>query len=149
MIYGKPPFRAANQIELIKKIEISNNHIQFPENNYILNLIDLKDLISGLLIMDPFNRIEFVEFFQIPSISSCSDKFFVKTKKFDLSNKFGTWAPENSIETVMENGNKRLENPFNTNILIENELLNSFQHKRSLTYNIKKSTSPLTHNNLY
>lgn len=66
MAVGKPPFRAANHVELLKKIERANDHILFP------HAMDLDDdvvrLVCGLLKFNPTERMLFAEFFAHPVV---------------------------------------------------------------------------------
>ena len=68
MTIGKPPFRASNHIELLKKIEKSKDIITFPNNIDLLP--DLKRLICSLLKANPIDRMGFNEFFNDPIIVS-------------------------------------------------------------------------------
>ncbi|KAI8088949.1 kinase-like domain-containing protein [Halteromyces radiatus] len=72
MITGRPPFRAQNHLELLKKIQENNDVIRFPDEKTpeSSSLVgdDLKDLIRKLLKKDPVERISFEEFFAHPAI---------------------------------------------------------------------------------
>ncbi|KAL4865254.1 Serine/threonine-protein kinase atg1 [Aspergillus spectabilis] len=61
MAVGKPPFRATNHVELLRKIENSKDRIRFPEENPISE--GIKDLICGLLKLNPVVRMTFEDFF--------------------------------------------------------------------------------------
>jgi serine/threonine-protein kinase ULK/ATG1 len=61
MSVGKPPFRAANHVELLRKIERGDDRIKFPEDNETSD--GLKKLIRGLLKRAPVERMTFVQFF--------------------------------------------------------------------------------------
>lgn len=61
MMVGKPPFRAANHVELLRKIERSEDKIKFPEETTLSD--SLKKLIRRLLRRNPVERISFAEFF--------------------------------------------------------------------------------------
>lgn len=61
MVVGKPPFKAANHIELLKNIEKSNDKIKFPSSAQVPEAIKL--LIRALLKYNPTERISFNEFF--------------------------------------------------------------------------------------
>ncbi|KAH3901635.1 related to Serine/threonine-protein kinase ATG1 [Saccharomycodes ludwigii] len=76
MCCGKPPFRANNHMELLKKIKQANDVITFPkiereekEEGPTGNKGDepltyaMKELICGLLTRDPLERMGFSEFF--------------------------------------------------------------------------------------
>ncbi|RIA96937.1 kinase-like domain-containing protein [Glomus cerebriforme] len=98
MSIGKPPFRAQNHVELLKKIETRGDRIKFPNestgiiqtgysqldsaksstnnkassNNggaYPVVSDDLKDLIRHLLKRNPVERISFEEFFMHPCVT--------------------------------------------------------------------------------
>ncbi|ORX44069.1 Pkinase-domain-containing protein [Hesseltinella vesiculosa] len=72
MITGRPPFRAQNHIELLKKIQDNQDRIRFPDEKSPdatpLVTDDLKDLIRKLLKQDPVERISFEELFAHPVI---------------------------------------------------------------------------------
>lgn len=61
MMVGKPPFRAANHVELLRKIERSEDKIKFPEETTLSD--SLKKLIRRLLRRNPVERISFADFF--------------------------------------------------------------------------------------
>ncbi|KAL5333547.1 hypothetical protein BJX70DRAFT_380648 [Aspergillus crustosus] len=67
MAIGRPPFRATNHVELLRKIENSKDRIKFPEENPISQ--DIKDLICGLLKLNPVVRMTFEDFFENPIIT--------------------------------------------------------------------------------
>jgi serine/threonine-protein kinase ULK/ATG1 len=72
MVAGRPPFRAQNHLELLKKIQENNDVIRFPDEKLpdARSLVgdDLKDLIRKLLKKDPIERISFEEFFAHPAV---------------------------------------------------------------------------------
>lgn len=61
MVVGKPPFRATNHVELLRKIEKGEDRIRFPEDSTASE--DIKSLIRGLLKRNPVERLNFPEFF--------------------------------------------------------------------------------------
>lgn len=61
MAAGKPPFRASNHVELLRKIESAKDSIPFPSQSRISS--DLKSLIRGLLKRNPVERLSFEQFF--------------------------------------------------------------------------------------
>ncbi|KAI9229515.1 MAG: kinase-like domain-containing protein, partial [Piptocephalis tieghemiana] len=68
LIVGRPPFRASNHVELLRRIEKTRDHIRFPEDrtNPLPGCeVDpaLKDLIRRLLKRNPVERMSFEEFF--------------------------------------------------------------------------------------
>lgn len=67
MVVGKPPFRASNHVELLRKIEKGEDKIRFPEE--IEASDDIKRLIKGLLKRNPVERMTFKDFFESPVIN--------------------------------------------------------------------------------
>ncbi|KAI2636340.1 Serine/threonine-protein kinase ATG1 [Hypomontagnella submonticulosa] len=61
MVSGKPPFRASNHVELLRKIESSNDQIKFARECQVTP--DLKALIRALLKRSPVERLSFEDFF--------------------------------------------------------------------------------------
>ena len=61
MMVGKPPFRASNHVELLRKIERGEDRIKFPEEVVLSD--SMKRLVRGLLKRNPVERISFNEFF--------------------------------------------------------------------------------------
>ncbi|KAI1085810.1 Serine/threonine-protein kinase ATG1 [Whalleya microplaca] len=61
MISGKPPFRASNHVELLRKIESSDAQIKFSRDCQVSS--DLKALIRALLKRNPVERLSFEDFF--------------------------------------------------------------------------------------
>ncbi|KAK9768413.1 Serine/threonine-protein kinase [Basidiobolus ranarum] len=97
LVVGKPPFRAQNHVDLLKRIEKCNDHIKFPDSDTDkikrhenqanklssspLNtghrrtpLIsdELRDLIRRLLKRNPTERMSFEDFFSHPYITGIS-----------------------------------------------------------------------------
>ncbi|KAL8941024.1 MAG: hypothetical protein Q9211_002000, partial [Gyalolechia sp. 1 TL-2023] len=61
MTVGKPPFRASNHVELLRKIERGEDRIRFPEETTLSD--SMKRLIRRLLRRNPVERISFSDFF--------------------------------------------------------------------------------------
>jgi serine/threonine-protein kinase ULK/ATG1 len=61
MLVGKPPFRAQNHVELLRKIDKNDDVIKFP-TEVALNT-DLQELIRALLKRNPAQRMTFDAFF--------------------------------------------------------------------------------------
>lgn len=61
MAAGRPPFRASNHVELLRKIEASNDAIKFPRESNISP--EMKSIIRALLKRNPVERITFENFF--------------------------------------------------------------------------------------
>lgn len=58
---GRPPFRASNHVELLRRIEKGEDRIKFPEEVVISS--SMKALIRGLLKRNPVERMSFQDFF--------------------------------------------------------------------------------------
>ncbi|EIT75267.1 Serine/threonine-protein kinase [Aspergillus flavus] len=67
MVVGKPPFRATNHVELLRKIEKGEDRIKFPEENPASEQI--KSLIRMLLKRNPVERMNFSDFFDCDTIT--------------------------------------------------------------------------------
>ncbi|KAH8909771.1 Serine/threonine-protein kinase ATG1 [Coniochaeta sp. PMI_546] len=61
MVTGRPPFRASNHVELLRKIEAAEDHIKFPKEAIVST--EMKTLIRGLLKRSPVERMSFDNFF--------------------------------------------------------------------------------------
>ncbi len=61
MMVGKPPFRASNHVELLRKIERGEDRLKFPEEVTMSD--SMKKLIRGLLKRGPVERMSFENFF--------------------------------------------------------------------------------------
>lgn len=61
MITGRPPFRARNHVELLRKIEAAEDVIKFPRE--VVVTPDLKALVRALLKRSPVERLSFENFF--------------------------------------------------------------------------------------
>jgi serine/threonine-protein kinase ULK/ATG1 len=66
MMTGKPPFRAQNHVDLLRKIERSEDHIKFPRDAVIS--VGMEDIIKGLLKRTPVERMPFESFFRHPVV---------------------------------------------------------------------------------
>jgi len=67
MVVGKPPFRAPNHVELLRKIETKGNTIEFPSSCTASE--EIRRLICSLLRRNPLERMSFKEFFNHPVIT--------------------------------------------------------------------------------
>jgi len=61
MVTGKPPFRASNHVELLRRIEKGEDRIKFPDEVLVSDA--MKKLIRSLLKRDPKERSSFPDFF--------------------------------------------------------------------------------------
>ncbi|KAM7223618.1 Serine/threonine-protein kinase ATG1 [Rhypophila decipiens] len=66
MVTGKPPFKATNHVELLRKIEAGDDLIKFSRENSPSP--EMKDLIRSLLRRKPVERMRFEKFFNHPVI---------------------------------------------------------------------------------
>jgi serine/threonine-protein kinase ULK/ATG1 len=66
MVSGKPPFRARNHVELLRKIEAAEDVIKFPKEVTITP--EMKSLVRGLLKRSPVERMSFENFFANPVV---------------------------------------------------------------------------------
>lgn len=70
MVVGKPPFKAANHMELLKRIEKTNDKIKIPEPVVNQTTSEIRRLIKGLLKKSPTERMSFNEFFNDPVLKA-------------------------------------------------------------------------------
>ncbi|KAI6778818.1 Serine/threonine-protein kinase ATG1 [Emericellopsis cladophorae] len=68
MITGRPPFKARNHVELLRKIEAAEDVIKFPRE--VTVTADLKALVRALLKRNPVERLSFENFFQHPVVTT-------------------------------------------------------------------------------
>ncbi|KFY96154.1 hypothetical protein V498_02865 [Pseudogymnoascus sp. VKM F-4517 (FW-2822)] len=66
MVTGRPPFRAANHVELLRKIEKQSEDLPWDAGIAISD--ELKSVIQGLLKKNPIERLSFDNFFAHPII---------------------------------------------------------------------------------
>ncbi|KAF9877364.1 serine threonine protein kinase [Colletotrichum karsti] len=64
MITGRPPFRARNHVELLRKIEAAEDRVKYPKELVVSK--ELVKLISKLLTRNPVERMRFEDFFNDP-----------------------------------------------------------------------------------
>lgn len=67
MVTGKPPFRATNHVELIRKIENTEGPLKFPRDCVVSP--EMKALVRALLKRPASERIDFPEFFDHPVVA--------------------------------------------------------------------------------
>ncbi|KAK5122368.1 hypothetical protein LTR85_003952 [Meristemomyces frigidus] len=68
MVVGKPPFRAQNHVELLRRIEKANDQIVFDNKTMTISR-GMKDVIRKLLKKSPLDRASYEEFFVDPVIT--------------------------------------------------------------------------------
>ncbi|KAJ0162067.1 Serine/threonine-protein kinase ATG1 [Colletotrichum tanaceti] len=67
MITGRPPFRARNHVELLRKIEAAEDRVKYPKELVVSK--ELVKLISKLLTRNPVERMRFEDFFNDPILT--------------------------------------------------------------------------------
>ncbi|KAK0646666.1 hypothetical protein B0T16DRAFT_328304 [Cercophora newfieldiana] len=67
MVTGKPPFRAGNHVELLRRIEAAEDQIKFTREAVVSS--DMKHLIRALLKRNPVERMTFESFFNHPVVT--------------------------------------------------------------------------------
>jgi serine/threonine-protein kinase ULK/ATG1 len=80
---GKPPYRAQNHMELIKRIERARNHVSFPKAEEGVGDVEegVKKLIRALLKKNAVERLGFEEFFNHEAVT---EKYVEPTRVQDL-----------------------------------------------------------------
>ena len=68
MMTSKPPFRASNHVELLRRIEKGEDRIKFPDD--VLVSDSMQRLIRALLKRDPKERMSFADFFNHDTVIS-------------------------------------------------------------------------------
>ncbi|KAL2752654.1 hypothetical protein ACRALDRAFT_2029834 [Sodiomyces alcalophilus JCM 7366] len=66
MVTGRPPFRARNHVELLRKIEASEDRVKYPKDAQVSK--EMVKLISKLLTRNPVERMRFEDFFNDPIV---------------------------------------------------------------------------------
>ncbi|GJJ68172.1 serine/threonine-protein kinase ULK2 [Entomortierella parvispora] len=119
MCTGKPPFRAQNHVELLKRIEKAQDAISFPgeptpddrsgtspaqKTNQVIVPIsdDIKELIRQLLKRNPVERISFEEFFMNPTVSNLPPR-----SRSRSSNNSSTQDPVRGDQLTLESSKYR------------------------------------------
>ncbi|QIX00049.1 hypothetical protein AMS68_005566 [Peltaster fructicola] len=67
MVVGKPPFRAQNHVDLLRRIEKAGDIISFDRHLPVSR--EMKNTIRSLLKKDPVERVSYERFFQDPLIT--------------------------------------------------------------------------------
>lgn len=67
MVVGKPPFRASNHVELLRKIEKAEDQIVFDRSKVTISR-EMKNLIRALLKKAPVERMTYEDFFTDPVV---------------------------------------------------------------------------------
>ncbi|CAN6624433.1 serine/threonine-protein kinase Atg1p [Trichomonascus vanleenenianus] len=84
MVAGRPPFKASNHVELLKRIEKVNDQIQFSETIMLKTSAEMRRLIKALLKRSPTERMSYSEFFNDPILRE--DEGDIQPSPLDRSN---------------------------------------------------------------
>ncbi|EMC91157.1 hypothetical protein BAUCODRAFT_80229 [Baudoinia panamericana UAMH 10762] len=68
MVVGKPPFRAQNHVDLLRKIEKAEDQIIFDNKTMTISRA-MKDVIRKLLKKSPLDRVSYEDFFADPVVT--------------------------------------------------------------------------------
>ncbi|KAI4735329.1 kinase-like protein [Aureobasidium sp. EXF-12298] len=113
MVAGRPPFKATNHVELLRKIEAAQDVIQFPAGLVVSR--EFKDTIKSLLKRQPTQRVSFDRFFgsstivgEIPGLVDEDKPRVADTSESDIAmsalslrlQQQSINSPEQEIETV-------------------------------------------------
>lgn len=108
MVAGKPPFRASNHVELLRKIERGEDRIRFPDDAIVS--APMKKLIRGLLARNPVERMGFRDFFNntvvkdaIPGLVGDDRPIESSQPERVLENPIASSPPETNSETALGN----------------------------------------------
>ena len=104
MMVGKPPFRASNHVELLRKIERGEDRIKFPEEVVLSD--NMKKLIRDLLKRNPVERISFGDFFGNTVIKDEIPGLTEEDRAAQLPKR-----PPEPLESVGKGKEKALEGP--------------------------------------
>ncbi|KAK0623270.1 hypothetical protein B0T14DRAFT_170892 [Immersiella caudata] len=98
MVTGKPPFRAGNHVELLRKIEAAEDQIKFTRESVVSS--DMKHLIRALLKRNPVERMTFESFFKhtvvTGPIPGLVEDDIPKTERGDIGPAVKTEVPSSS-----------------------------------------------------
>jgi serine/threonine-protein kinase ULK2 len=113
---GKPPFRAQNHIELLKRIEQARSTVRFPdEEDPNVNKVpdDIKKLIRALLKRHPVERASFEEFFA--SKAMANSKFPAPKSPIENPNPPSGYSPKSNVSNVTPISNGK---PLPPNVMV-------------------------------
>ena len=113
MMVGKPPFRASNHVELLRKIERGDDRIKFPEETMLSD--SLKRLIRRLLRRNPVERISFADFFSDTVIKDQIPGLVEEDKPAELP-KRSDEARSQMKHSVQDDGSGGQQSPLAQNI---------------------------------
>jgi serine/threonine-protein kinase ULK/ATG1 len=123
MVAGRPPFKATNHVELLRKIDQAQDVIQFPAGLVVSR--EFKDTIKSLLKRQPTQRVSFERFFgsstivgDIPGLVDEDKPRVADTSESDIAmsalslrlQQQSINSPEQEIETA--GGGKTVRDPF-------------------------------------
>lgn len=100
MVVGKPPFRASNHVELLRKIERGEDRIKFPDDNPASD--DIKKLIRVLLKRNPVERMTFPDFFQCNVVTDTIPGLIREDNPSDQRRRSSTETPGEALPVQPE-----------------------------------------------
>lgn len=128
MAVGRPPFRANNHVELLRKIEKGEDRIKFPDESSragdeeipaVPVSPDIKALIRGLLKRHPLNRMGFDEFFNCgvwdAYMTASSSTEGEGSLSLDVSTDAESSAYSGKVRDMVESAEKQQERLVPTN----------------------------------
>lgn len=106
MLVGRPPFKASNHVELLRKIEKSEDKISFPNEIHVSD--SLKKLVRGLLKRQPDQRMSFHDFFNHTVIKDEIPGLTQEDRNLQLPRPEKRLSSPRSKDSVAENTSPRL-----------------------------------------
>jgi serine/threonine-protein kinase ULK/ATG1 len=97
MVVGKPPFRAQNHVELLRKIKKTNDVIVFDNKNMTISR-GMKDLIRALLKQSPLERMTYEEMQVDPVITGEIPGLAPEDKPQEVAPAVAPEVPEESVD---------------------------------------------------
>lgn len=111
MMAGKPPFRASNHVELLRRIERGEDRIRFPEDAVVTDA--MKKLIRSLLKRAPVERMGFRDFFNNTVVKDEIPGLVGDDRRIELS------QPEPGPDTPIEETTSHPESALQNDPAIE------------------------------
>jgi serine/threonine-protein kinase ULK/ATG1 len=106
MVVGKPPFRAQNHVDLLRKIEKANDQILFDNKNMTISR-GMKDLIRKLLKKSPVERLTYENLFIDPVVTEVIPGLHAEDKPQER----GTPAADAQMSELSKKMAKAMETP--------------------------------------
>ncbi|KAK2741235.1 Serine/threonine-protein kinase [Myotisia sp. PD_48] len=141
MVVGKPPYKAANHIDLLHAILARADRIPFPRDLVIAP--DLKKLIRGLLKVNPVERISYSALFNDPVVTDGIPGLVGEDLQEQLQRQAVREGKlmESKISDQSRSGNLQ-ENPAHSTKMQPIEIIPTPGHKDSIQTQIQPQTGP-------